>query len=58
MPIGVDDVVSATHMPAPFGCVARPKNQTLVWFARTLSLDLQAVKPDRYQPRERAADIL
>src|SRR6516225_6499249 len=27
VPVGIDDVVGATHMPAPFGCVARPKTK-------------------------------
>src|SRR6516164_10699522 len=27
VPIGIDDVVSATHMPAPFGYVARPETK-------------------------------
>jgi hypothetical protein len=32
VPVGVDDVVSGTHNPAPFGSVAKLRNQTLVWF--------------------------
>ena len=30
--VGVDDVVSATHNPAPFGLPDEARNQTPVWF--------------------------
>src|ERR1700730_18452122 len=33
--VGIDDIVYATHKSAPFGSMARPRYQTVVWFPGT-----------------------